>query len=131
MSSLNILDIVLIATSAILITASSVLTYLYLVSRSKVRSLMLDKAVLMVEFSNLLDKQQTKPLEETEGFLKFVSESRDWAFQYIEDVQAAIEEYRVIADVIPISKDMSVEQAEKLSATYDRLMTFLPDENLL
>lgn len=92
---------------------------------------MLDKAVLMVEFSNLLDKQQTKPLEETEGFLKFVSESRDWAFQYIEDVQAAIEEYRVIADVIPISKDMSVEQAEKLSATYDRLMTFLPDENLL
>lgn len=92
---------------------------------------MLDKAVLMVEFSNLLDKQQVKPVEETEGFLRFVSESRDWAFQYIEDVQSSIEEYRQIADVVPLSKDMSVQQAEQLSAAYDRLMSFLPEDNLL
>lgn len=85
----------------------------------------------MLEFSSLLDKQQLKPIEETEGFLKFVSESRDWAFTYIEDVQSAIEEYRLIADIIPISKEMSIQQAEQLSAAYDRLMSFLPEENLL
>ena len=131
MSSLNILDIILIAVSALSIIGISTLGFLYLVSRSKIKSLTLDKAVLMVEFANLLDKQQAKPIEETEGFLKFVSESRDWAFQYIEDVQNSIEEYRKIADVIPLSKDMSVQQAEQLSAAYDRLMSFLPEDNLL
>lgn len=131
MSSLTILDVVLIATSTLLLIGSLLMLSLYLSARSKTRSLVLDKAVLMMEFSNLLDKQQTKPIEETEGFLKFVSESRDWAFTYIEDVQSAIEEYREIADVVPLSKDMSVQQAEKLSATYDRLMSFLPEENLL
>lgn len=130
-SSLNLLDIVLIATSTVSVVGLFTSLYLYLVAKSKVKSLSLDKAVLMIEFSNLLDKQQAKPLEETEGFIKFVSESRDWAFTYIEDVQDAIEEYRKIADVIPLSKDMSVQQAEQLSATYDRLMSFLPEDNLL
>lgn len=131
MSALNILDIVLIGISTLSVIGLSVIGYLYLVARSKIKSLSLDKVVLMVEFSNLLDKQQTKPIEETEGFIKFVSESRDWAFTYIEDVQDAIEEYRKIADVIPLSKDMSVQQAEQLSATYDRLISFLPEDNLL
>lgn len=130
-SSLNLLDIVLIATSTVSVVGLFTSLYLYLVAKSKVKSLSLDKAVLMIEFSNLLDKQQAKPLEETEGFIKFVSESRDWAFTYIEDVQDAIEEYRKIADIVPLSKDMSVQQAEQLSATYDRLMSFLPEDNLL
>lgn len=130
-SSLNLLDIILIAFASALVIGLSIATYLYFVMKSRVKSLSLDKAVLMLEFSSLLDKQQLKPIEETEGFLKFVSESRDWAFTYIEDVQSAIEEYRLIADIIPISKEMSIQQAEQLSAAYDRLMSFLPEENLL
>ena len=74
---------------------------------------------------------QNKSLEQTEGFVKFISESREWAFVYIENVQEALEEYRQIADVVPISKDMTVEQAEKLSKAYDKIMSFLPEENLL
>lgn len=130
-SSLNLLDIALIVFASALVIGLSIVAYLYFVMKSRVKSLSLDKAVLMVEFSNLLDKQQLKPIEETEGFLKFVSDSRDWAFNYIEDVQSAIEEYRLIADVIPISKDMSIQQAEQLSAAYDKLMSFLPEDNLL
>lgn len=130
-TELNLLDIVLISTSSLLFILLCIAAYLLVSLRVKVKSLSLDKAILMVEFSNLLDKQQVKPIEETEGFLKFVSESRDWAFTYIEDVQDAIEEYRKIADVVPLSKDMSVQQAEQLSATYDRLMSFLPEDNLL
>jgi hypothetical protein len=31
-----------------------------------------------------------KNVENTEGFLKFVTQSRDWAFEYIENVQNSI-----------------------------------------
>lgn len=37
-----------------------------------------------------LEKRDNAAVEKTDGFLKFLSESRDWAFQYIEDVQHAI-----------------------------------------
>ncbi len=90
-----------------------------------------DSFILTEHLQKLTDAQGVKSIEETDGFLRFLSESREAAFKYIEDVQEAIEEYRQIADVIPLSKDMSLQQAEKLSATYDRLMGFLPEENLL
>ncbi len=90
-----------------------------------------DNLLLLAHIEKLSDAESSKSIEQTDGFLKFVSDSRDWAFTYIEDVQLAIEAYREVADVVPLSKDMTVEQAEKLSAAYDRLMNFLPEENLL
>ena len=32
-------------------------------------------------------------MTESDGFVKFLSDSREWAFSYIEDVQAALEEF--------------------------------------
>ncbi len=93
--------------------------------------LKIDMSTVVDQLQKLIDLQDNKAIEETDGFMRFMSESRDWAFQYIEDVQSAIEEYRQIADVIPLSKDMTVQQAEQLSSSYDRLMNFLPEENLL
>jgi hypothetical protein len=83
------------------------------------------------KFVKLSEQTDGKSIEQTDGFVKFISESRDWAFDYIENVQSAIEDYRVIADVTPVSKDITVEQAKELSRTYDNLMSFLPEENLL
>lgn len=93
--------------------------------------LAMDKVLLMVQLEKLAETRDVKNVEESEGFVKFLSESRDWAFSYIDEVQTAINEYREIADVVPLSKDMSVDQAEKLSAAYDKLMNLLPEENLL
>lgn len=129
--SLTILEIILIATSSLLAIASVALLIYGAKRESQVRQLTLDKAIIMTELAKIVDAQSNKGVEETEGFLKFVSDSREWAFQYIEDVQNALEEYRQIADIIPISKDMTVEQAEKLSAAYDKVMSFLPADNLV
>lgn len=93
--------------------------------------LSMDKVILLVQLEKLTETRDVKNVEESQGFVKFLSESRDWAFTFIDDVQAAIEEYRKIADVIPLSKDMTVEQAENLSAAYDKLVSFLPEDNLL
>ncbi len=100
------------------------------VTRTSVQS-QIDNFILLTELDKMVQEKENKSVEQSDGFLKFVSESRDWAFEYIEEVQQAIEEYRKIADVIPISKDITVEQAEKLSAAYDKIVSFLPEENLL
>jgi ABC-type uncharacterized transport system involved in gliding motility auxiliary subunit len=99
--------------------------------RKDVAQLTLDKITLYSQLDQMSVGNQNKSLEQTEGFVKFISESREWAFVYIENVQEALEGYRQIADVVPISKDMTVEQAEKLSKAYDKIMSFLPEENLL
>jgi hypothetical protein len=91
----------------------------------------LDFLSVVEQLTKISDQKEEKTIEQTDGFIRFVSESRDWAFQYIEDVQQAINAYREVADVVPLSKDMTVEQAEKLSKAYDDLINFLPEDNLL
>lgn len=39
------------------------------------------------KLSEALMEIESKKLESTDGFLNFLSESRDWAFKYIEDVE--------------------------------------------
>jgi alpha-L-fucosidase len=72
-----------------------------------------------------------------ENFIKFLSESRDWAFEYIEDVQNQLEnfirdiepeimyfdEYGVVGDAYPHYHSM-----KKISAAYKDLKKLLPEE---
>lgn len=45
-----------------------------------------------------LDKRDNVSIEQTDGFVKFLSESRDWAFNYIEDVQQSIQELQIAVE---------------------------------
>ena len=47
-----------------------------------------------INTENKTDKEQSD-----EAFLKFVSDSRDWAYQYIDDVQAGINKF--VNDIEP------------------------------
>ena len=72
-----------------------------------------------------------------ENFIKFLSDSRDWAFEYIEDVQKELEnfvrdiepeimyfdEYGVVGDAYPHYHSM-----KKISAAYKNLKKLLPEE---
>jgi hypothetical protein len=75
----------------------------------------------VLEKSILQDELANKSLgpSETEGFIKFLSESRQWAFDYIEDVQKVISEL-----------DISLTEAneEKIIEAYEKLRIFLPQE---
>ncbi len=59
---------------------------------SEVVQLKLDKLSLISRLEKELDARESVSLEQTDGFVKFLSESRDWAFNYIEDVQQSIQE---------------------------------------
>ena len=54
----------------------------------------LDQNILMTKFAEELKKKEDVSIEKTDGFLKFISESRDLAFQYIEAIQEALVKFR-------------------------------------
>lgn len=47
--------------------------------------------------SKLSEEISKNSIENSDGFLKFVTQSRDWAFQYIEDVQEKISKFVEVA----------------------------------
>lgn len=58
-----------------------------------VTKLTLDNFILKAELEKAQQAAQDKDIEQTDGFLKFVSDSRDWAFKYIEDVQEGLKKF--------------------------------------
>jgi hypothetical protein len=95
---------------------------------------LMDHFALMAKLETALKNTDEKKIEETEGFLKFVSNSRDWAFQYIERVQIAIKEFQDVFHPVAIQyykdKDQPINQEEfgKLFEAYKKLVDELPDE---
>jgi hypothetical protein len=82
--------------------------------------LAVDKVTIMEKLSELSVVNQTKSVEQTDGFLKFVSESRDWAFDYIEAVQDAIREYDIA---------LSNHDATAMNDAYNKLIDMLPEDD--
>ncbi len=60
----------------------------------EVLQLRLDKLALLSSLEKEIEKNQSHSLENTDGFVRFLSESRDWAFTYIENVQQSIQELK-------------------------------------
>jgi hypothetical protein len=49
-----------------------------------------DRQTVVDYLETEMAKSNALQLNEDDGFVKFLSQSRDWAFQYIEDVQASL-----------------------------------------
>ena len=97
-----------------------------------------DKMLLQKKVEELYQDIENAKLEQTDGFLKFVSESRDWAFQYIEEVQEALSEFdNAVAPQFEWSKTFGMVSGEtahtnvlkRISEAYDKLKEVLPKEN--
>jgi hypothetical protein len=54
----------------------------------------LDQNILLTKLAEELKKKEDVSLEKTDGFLKFISESRDLAFEYIETIQEALVKFK-------------------------------------
>lgn len=53
----------------------------------------IDRYLLLGKLSEALDNLEKKPVEQTDGFLKFLEESRNSAFDFIESLQQAIKTF--------------------------------------
>lgn len=103
--------------------------------------LFIDNAV-MQEYIDIMKSEGTLPKndEEThkENFIKFLSDSRDWAYEYIDDVQNSLQKFvsdvdshinyfdeygNVLSENMPHSLAMS-----QISKSYKELKKLLPEE---
>lgn len=60
-----------------------------------------------------------------QGYENFVKESRDWAFQYIEEVQKGI--YQAIDDLKPLSKSKS-KASKEIARVVEDLAALVPSK---
>jgi hypothetical protein len=96
----------------------------------------LDKTIISEKLSELTIENDNKKDPTSEAFLKFVSDSRDWAYQYIDEVQESLnkfisdiepeiayfDEYGLVGDAYPHYHSM-----KKISAAYKDLKKLLPE----
>jgi hypothetical protein len=123
---MNLELIGLIISASINIVAFSIILYLrkfIIKSASIMEQSDIDILLLSRQLEHELNQKEAASIEQTDGFLKFVSESRDWAFKYIEDVQKAIAEFSVYEKDLVIGNNSS-----KVVEAYSNLKKFLPDE---
>lgn len=133
-ATIIVLSTCLFSLSVAYITA----TYHFNKLRKNFEGLFIESLALHQQISELEDlKFKTDDGVHKENFIKFLSDSRDWAYQYIEDVQAGLttfietvgpeidyfKEYGDIAAMSPNYYSM-----KKISEEYDKLKTLLPEE---
>jgi hypothetical protein len=112
---------------------------LRLVHRSNIIQLLEVATERNIIATKLLDftEQNLEPTEAaSEGFLKFISDSREWAFEYIENVQVginkfisdagpAIEYWEKYGSVMDTPLDINMQ---KISISYKELKSLLPED---
>jgi hypothetical protein len=110
---------------------------LYLVQVKKNRTILANTLQLLIMQQSMNDENKTDEEKSNEAFLKFVSDSRDWAYQYIDDVQeglskfvvdiepeiAYFDEYGEVGSAYPHYHSM-----KKISGAYKELKKLLPED---
>ena len=109
------------------------ITFFYYAYKMSLQNIEL-KEVILKQYTNL----NTDNRVAEESFLKFISESRDWAFQYIEEVQGGLKEF--VSKVDPViayfdrfgdilsNQRPDYESMKTISAAYKDLIKVLPVE---
>lgn len=94
----------------------------------------IDNLALREKLAELTDRGESKNIEQTEGFVKFISQSRDWAFQYIEKVQIAIKNFQDVFHPFAVSyyerkkTRITKEEFQTIVDAYKELVDRLPEE---
>lgn len=128
---MNVLELGAFVIVLLIMFSSLFLLFRYIHYNKRLVSLLaqeaIDKVSVVRQLQDLQDKKESKPVEQTEGFLRFVSESRDWAFQYIEQVQQEIKNFELVATPIIYKDNVVSEEYEELAVAYEELLKQLPE----
>lgn len=110
---------------------------LYMLQRKTNRQILANTINLLIMQQASNDENKTDQEKANEDFLKFVSDSRDWAYQYIEDFQTSLnkfindiepeiayfDEYGEVGSAYPHYHSM-----KKISGAYKELKKLLPED---
>lgn len=109
---------------------------LFVIEKRKNTNAVANTVKLLIFQEKEHSKNKTDKEQSNEDFLKFVSDSRDWAYQYIEDVQVAftnfantiepdINRFDIYGDIM--SAEPNFNSMKKISNSYKELKTVLPE----
>ena len=136
------IDITSLILGSLLVLVSSlaiVMTLKVISLRQRVRVLAISLARVQDVFNHKKEEEKDSESHQ-ENFIKFLSDSRDWAYIYIEDVQTGLlkvvseiepeiayfDEYGLVGDAYPHYHSMKKISKEKsLMSPYDKSITLL------
>jgi hypothetical protein len=98
--------------------------------------LSVNASIIRSEYSKAVQEIENMKLEKSDDFVKFLSDSRDWAFTYIEDAQEKISEFdkqvqeiaewnRTYGSVVGDTPHSS--KIEEINLAYDKIRSLLPE----
>jgi hypothetical protein len=129
-----IIGLLLVAVS----TASILLTLKVILLRQRMLTLAMSLVKVQDVFNSTKQQESDNDVHK-ENFIKFLSDSRDWAYEYIEDVQSGLkkfvneiepeiayfDEYGLVGDAYPHYHSM-----KKISQEYKELKKLLPEKEV-
>jgi len=97
----------------------------------------IDKTIISEKLVELSEEKNRLTDTSSEAFLKFISDSRDWAYQYIDDVQVSLNKF--ITDIEPeilyfetygdlMGAEPNYNSMKKISGAYKELKKLLPED---
>lgn len=87
-----------------------------------------DKIIILDRLEKELDAKNNKSIEQTDGFIRFVSQSRDWAFEYIENAQDRIKKFNdELNNIINLGGNKK-ETVKLILEAYKPIKDLLPEE---
>ena len=131
-----ILNIILASLLSIFVLISGFFGIRLVKMGNRIQEFEIRASLLEQGFKKTLEK--TSPaIENSEGFLRFVSESRDWAFEYIEEVQKVLNEF--VSEVDPLIEYFdkygdsvgmvpNYEAMKHISSEFKKLKNLLPKD---
>jgi hypothetical protein len=136
----NIVEFVIFGVSLVIFMALILANITTRVQNNKLKTAftqeLIDRAIIEKQMQELMAELDIKNSNQNDGFLKFVSDSREAAFKYIEEVQAAINEFdSKVGPAVKYYKETGKmldrrpsELVRELSEAYDKLMASMPKE---
>jgi len=124
----------------ILSVTTSLFLYLYLNQKKANRYIVANTLKLLLQKELEHKENKTDKEKANEDFLKFVSDSRDWAYQYIEEVQSGLksfiyevepqidyyDHYGAAVDGMMAPHDFAMK---KISSEFKKLKNLLPEDH--
>ncbi len=120
---MSLVEIIIISILSISLTVSLAMLLSFNIRNKKnlesIAQLFIDRSEMSEEIDRL-NFIVNNSSDINDGFVKFLSESRDLAFEYISEVQLAIESLKIA---------MELNDENMISESYKKLISFLPSEN--
>jgi hypothetical protein len=121
----------------ILSVMSTTLGFLFYIQRKRNIKILAQTLEFFMLQGQMEQVSKTEKDQTNEDFLKFISDSRDWAYEYIDEVQAALGKF--ITDIEPevlffdqygdlMSAEPNYNSMKKISGAYKELKKLLPDD---